>query len=357
MIELKNLHAKAGNFQLEDINLRIESGEYFVLLGPTGAGKTFLIECICGLRRVECGEVFINHRNVTHLEPADRHVGYVPQDYALFPTMTVYDNIAFGLKARRSSRIRTKVLEMADMLRISHLLERYPQSLSSGERQRVAVARALITEPDVLLLDEPLSALDPSTTESLCRELKRVQNQMRTTTVHVCHNFEEMLMVADRTGILNAGKLVQVGKPEEIFRRPKTEFVARFVRSRNIFVGHATFQNGECRINLGELTISCQAEARGKVCFSIRPEEISISPVKPPDECGNILIGAIQRIELKGALTEIEVDVGVIIVSWMLTPAFARLNLDVGSQVYVHFEADAVNILQSDEREQGGEEL
>ena len=210
MIEIRGLHARAGGFQLKNINLNIGQGEYFVLLGPTGTGKTCLIECICGLRNIERGEIFIDGQNVTLMEPAARNVGYVPQDYALFPTMTVYKNITFGLKVRRIPDIREKVLRMAEMLKITNLLERNTHNLSGGEKQRVAVARALVINPDVLLMDEPLSALDPSTAELLCRELKRIQRETKTTTVHVCHNFEEMLMVADRAGVLNDGKLVQV---------------------------------------------------------------------------------------------------------------------------------------------------
>ncbi|RKY03149.1 hypothetical protein DRP77_06765, partial [Candidatus Poribacteria bacterium] len=188
MIRVERLNAQAGEFRLKDIDLEIGKGEYFVLLGPTGAGKTFLIECICGLRRIESGRILINGRDVTHLEPAERNLGYVPQDYALFPTMTVFENIAFGLKVRRASNVEERVLKVAEMLRITHLLDRYPQGLSGGEKQRVALGRALVIEPDALLLDEPLSALDPATAETLCRELKRVQRETGVTTIHVCHN-------------------------------------------------------------------------------------------------------------------------------------------------------------------------
>ncbi len=351
MIEIKGLHARAGDFQLKDINLEIEQGEYFVLLGPTGTGKTFLIECICGLRSIESGEVFINGRDVTHLEPAARHVGYVPQDYALFPTMTVYENVAFGLKVRRAPDIREKVLKMVEMLRITPLLERHPHNLSGGEKQRVAVARALVIEPDVLLMDEPLSALDPATAELLGRELRRIQRETRTTAVHVCHNFEEMLIVADGAGVLNDGRLVQAGKAEDIFRRPKTEFVARFVRSRNIFVGNAILQDGISKIALEGLTIHYSANVEGKICFSIRPEEVSLSPTKPKSDLNNNFLGVIQRVETKGALTEVEVDVGVTITAWTLRPTFTRMELDIGSEVYVHFEEDSINRLEFDSEE------
>ncbi len=346
MIEIRDLNARAGDFRLRDINLRIERGEYFVLLGPTGAGKTFLIECICGLRRVESGKILIGGRDVTYLDPAARNVGYVPQDYALFPTMTVYDNVAFGLKVKRASDIRGKVLKVAEMLRIESFLDRYPQTLSGGEKQRVALGRAIVTEPDVLLMDEPLSALDPATGEFLARELRRVQRETGITTVHVCHNFEEMLMVADRAGVLNKGELIQVGRADEIFRRPETEFVARFVRSRNVFAGRAVCRNGKCDVNVGDLTIRCPGKAEGEVCLSIRPEEISISAAKPEGECDNLFTGVIRRIENKGALTEVEVDVGIRLISWTLTPTFAKMKLDLGDRAYVQFEENSVNIIR-----------
>lgn len=346
MIEIVDLNARAGDFRLRDINLRIERGEYFVLLGPTGAGKTFLIECICGLRHVESGRILINGRDVTNLDPATRNVGYVPQDYALFPTMTVYDNMAFGLKVKRASDVRKKVLKTAKMLRIEDLLERYPQTLSGGEKQRVAVGRAIVTEPDVLLMDEPLSALDPATGELLARELRRVQRETGITTIHVCHNFEEMLMVADRAGVLNKGRLIQVGEADEIFRRPETEFVARFVRSRNVFTGKAACRNGKCDISIGALTIRCPGKAEGEIRLSIRPEEISISPSKPEGKCDNLFAGVIRRIENKGALTEVEVDVGVNLISWTLTPTFARMRLNVGDRAYVRFDGNSVNIIR-----------
>jgi len=355
MIEIRSLSAIAGDFQLKEINLSIARGEYFVLLGPTGTGKTFLTECICGLRNIENGKILIDGRDVTRLEPAARNVGYVPQDYALFPTMTVYGNIAFGLKVKRISEVREKVLEMAEMLKITHLLQRRPHNLSGGEKQRVAVARALIIKPDVLLMDEPLSALDPATAEIVARELKRIQRETETTTIHICHNFEEMLMVGDRAGVLNDGRFVQVGKAEDIFRQPETEFVARFVRSRNIFVGDAISQNGKCKINLvmdgpshvqRKLIIGCSANVEGKVCFSIRPEEIFLSPkTKSESNSNNNFPGVINRIEAKGALTEVEVNVGVTIVAWMLRPVFAGMGLDIGSEVYIHFEEESINLL------------
>ena len=167
----------------------------------------------------------------------------------------------------------------------------------------------------------------------------------------LCHNFEEMLIVADGAGVLNDGRLVQVGKAENIFRRPETEFVARFVRSRNIFVGNATLQDGISKIALEGLTIYCSANVEGKICFSIRPEEVSLSPTKPYLDRNNNFLGVIQCVETKGALTEVEVDVGVAITAWTLRPTFARMGLDIGSEVYVHFEEDSINRLQFDSEE------
>jgi len=235
MIQVSNINFKIGSFQLQDISLEIKEGEYFVLLGKPGSGKSIFLECICGLNRVLSGIIKIAGRDVTHFEPRDREIGYVPQDYALFPTKSVRENIIFGLRVRAMSHkeIQNRLENIVGILNIEYLLNRSTRGLSGGEKQKVALARALIIQPKVLLLDEPVSALDEVTREMICIELKRIQQETRTTTIHVSHNFKETSIVADRLGILRSGKMVQVGTPEEVFNHPADPDIGTFLRVGN----------------------------------------------------------------------------------------------------------------------------
>lgn len=222
MIGIKNLNFNIGAFSLKDITLQVMKGEYFVLMGPNGSGKTLFLECICGLRRLKKGSVELNNQDMTYCDPSERNIGYVPQDYALIPFKTVEQNIAFGLEARNLEReyILAEVNKVMNFLNIVHLKQRLPDSLSGGERQKTALGRALAIKPDILLLDEPLSALDETVRDELCYGLKKIQRESGVTIIHVCHNFSELLCVADRVGILSQGELVQAGSLEEILRNP-----------------------------------------------------------------------------------------------------------------------------------------
>jgi ABC-type sugar transport system ATPase subunit len=217
MMSIEHLSLRAGAFSLSDVSFRIETGQYAVLMGRTGCGKTSLLEAICGLRRIAAGRILCRGDDVTHWDPADRHVGYVPQDLALFPTFSVREHLEFALRIRRApaALIRQRVGELADLLGITGLLSRQIVGLSGGERQRVALGRALAFQPTVLLLDEPLSALDEATRQDLYGLLKLMQARTGVTTLHVTHNREEAAALADRVFVLDAGRIVEqtAGKP------------------------------------------------------------------------------------------------------------------------------------------------
>jgi ABC-type sugar transport system ATPase subunit len=212
MIAVERLSVRAGPFVLEGVSFALAAGEYGALMGKTGAGKTTLLEALCGLKPVTAGSVRLLGRDVTRLKPADRGVGYVPQDRALFPTMTVRDHLAFTLMVRRWDRRRAdeRVAELANLLGLVHLLDRWPHGLSGGEAGRVALGRALAGQPEVLLLDEPLSALDEATRDEMQALLKRVQRETGVTTLHVTHSLEEARRLADRILVLEDGKVRQV---------------------------------------------------------------------------------------------------------------------------------------------------
>ncbi len=229
MIRTEEIVFQVGEFELKRLSLEIATGEYFILLGPPGSGKTIFLECLCGLKRLTSGKIYIDGRDVTHLEPRLRGIGYVPQDYALFPHLSVEQNIAFGLRVR--GRSEEKVAETADMLGISQLLSRSIAGLSGGEKQRVALARALVLQPKILLLDEPVCALDEVTRQDVCKQLLAIQRKLGLTTIHVSHNLEEAFSVADRAAILHKGVLQQVGPMDELLCEPSSDFVSHFMRA------------------------------------------------------------------------------------------------------------------------------
>ena len=231
MIEASNLSFQAGTFRVQDVSLHVGDGEYFVLMGPTGSGKSLLVKCLCGLVRAETGRILIVGRDVTDLEPRARRVGYLPQEYVLFPHLSVARNITFARRARGDSHARAlrDARPIVETLGLAALLDRRPETLSGGEQQRVALARALASRPRLLVLDEPVSALDEPTRREVCEELRRVEREFRLATIHICHNTEEARTLADRVGIMDAGRLVQSGPLEELRARPANRAVARLL--------------------------------------------------------------------------------------------------------------------------------
>ncbi|KRF42187.1 ABC transporter ATP-binding protein [Paenibacillus sp. Soil787] len=227
----------AGSTVLQEVSLTIEKGELVTLLGPSGCGKSTLLRSIAGLEVLDAGTILVNGNNISLLSPQRRNVGMVFQSYALFPNMTVFENVAFGLKMRKMGRkeITDKVNHVIGLVHMSDKAASYPHQLSGGQQQRVALARALVTEPDILLLDEPLSALDAKIRKSLQTELRNIQRQLKMTMIFVTHDQEEAMTISDRIFIMNGGKIVQQGKPEEIYASPENDFVARFIGSYNVF--------------------------------------------------------------------------------------------------------------------------
>jgi ABC-type Fe3+/spermidine/putrescine transport system ATPase subunit len=236
MLRLDGVCVSLGDFCLEEISLHVKPGTYLALLGPTGTGKTVLLETIAGVYRPTRGHIFINDREVTGLAPEKRHLGIVYQDYALFPHLTVFQNIAFGLRLKGipEQRISGVVQEMARFLDIAPLLKRRPARLSGGERQRVALARALVMEPYALLLDEPLGALDRAIRGRIQNELKRIHRELGVTILHITHDLEEAFFLADRLAVMKDGRILQEGPPEEVCRQPCSRHVAELVGIENL---------------------------------------------------------------------------------------------------------------------------
>jgi len=234
MIRVRDLAFRAGDFTVRDVSLDVAGGEYFVLLGPNGSGKTLLVTCLCGLIRAERGSIAIGGRDVTCAEPRRRHIGYVPQDYGLFPHMNVARNVTFALRARGMSH-RAALAQagpVIETLRLGRLLGRDTPTLSGGERQKVALARALAGQPKLLLLDEPVSALDGPTRSEVIAQLRDVQRAFGVATIHVCHHMDEARALADRAAVMIEGRLVQSGDLEDLIARPEGEAVARLLHAQ-----------------------------------------------------------------------------------------------------------------------------
>jgi len=350
MIELINLYKSLGDFHLKDINLKIDTNEYFVILGPTGTGKTVILETIAGLYNPDKGKILFNRKPINKVSPEDRNIGFVYQEYALFPHLNVKDNIIFGLKLRKIPQwiIDKKIKEVSELLSIDHLLNRYPGTLSGGEQQRVAIARILVIKPEVLLLDEPLSALDPRTKENFIRELKKIHKKFNTTTIHITHDFNDALALADRIGVMKDGKIVQVGTPNEIFYKPENDFIASFIGIENIYKGEIKGENGIQELKIGTVNLKAKTDLKGKVSTIIPPEEIILSKENYRTSAQNSLKCSVNSIYTEGKLIKVEMKCKNLIIKALITKyALKDLNIRVGDEIFAIFKTTSVKVYKT----------
>ena len=310
-IEVKNLVKTYGNvYALKNVDLNIADGEYFVLLGPSGGGKTTLLRSIGGFIRPDSGSVNIKGQNVDDLPPDRRPTSMVFQGFALFPHMNVSQNIGYGLKLKSIDKniIENKVNKMMDLVGLKGLSNRMPHELSGGQQQRVQLARALILENDVLLLDEPLSALDAQLRKDMCIELKRLQKTVGISFVHVTHNQEEAMSVADRIAIIADGEMVEQGTPKEIYSNPKNKFTAEFIGEKNIFEGRIKdFNKTKVVVDIDNDNIEIannnyKVKKNQKVSLSIKSETIQIKKMSKTNSkvSNNQIVGKISEITFLG---------------------------------------------------------
>ncbi|RLI27345.1 MAG: hypothetical protein DRO52_00435 [Candidatus Hecatellales archaeon] len=349
MLRLEHVSRRWSEFSVEDACLDCSRGEYFVVMGPTGAGKTLLLQLIAGIYYPESGKIFINGRDVTFHPPEKRNVGYVPQNYALFPHLNVHDNIAYGLKFKGYSKpeIEKTVREIAEHLEIGSLLQRNVETLSGGEQQRVALARALAVNPLILLLDEPLSALDSKTRENLRGYLRRINRVFRVTVVHVTHDLVEAVSLADRMAVMSRGRILQVDRPEQILTRPSSPFIAEFTGSINVFRGYATPRENMTEIRVSSLSLWAAGSRRGEVTAVVRPESILLAKQHPQTSARNVFRGTVVGVEPRGAVYAVTIatNSGLTFTSYITRSALLELELRRGDQVYLFFKASEVHML------------
>jgi ABC-type sugar transport system ATPase subunit len=352
MIEVENLSIQLGGFSLENLNLTIKDQEYFIILGPSGAGKTVFIECLAGLHRIKKGEIRVDGKNITPLSPEERRIGYVPQDYVLFPFLNVIQNIQFGLKRGKydKSKVQEKTLAMAKLFGITHLLERDTQTLSGGEKQRVALARALSTSPQILLMDEPFSALDVQTSKYLRTELKQIHRRLGITTIYVTHDLMEAVNMADRLAIVMDGKIEQVDEPEKLLFSPCNERVSDFIGAPNILdcdYCNSTRQ-GTMEVGCQGLKLMVQHEGDNIHKIAILPRHIYVSETKPRGPGVNSFIAKIVNIIPRTDTMRIHLEIGESkLIAEIPHHIYIDMDLETGDNVYVILRMRRIRALES----------
>ncbi|MBW7901698.1 MAG: sulfate/molybdate ABC transporter ATP-binding protein [Rhodocyclaceae bacterium] len=319
-IAIRNISKHFGAFRaLDDVSIDIPSGELVALLGPSGCGKTTLLRIIAGLEHADAGSILLDGEDASSQHVRERNVGFVFQHYALFRHMTVFENVAFGLRVKprkerpSSAEIRKRVYRLLELVQLDWLADRYPSQLSGGQRQRIALARALAVEPRVLLLDEPFGALDAKVRKELRRWLRRLHDEIHVTSVFVTHDQEEALEVADRVVLLNKGQVEQIGSPDEIYDHPNSPFVAGFLGSVNLF--HGRVEDGHLHVGEHALPVGEGQGALDEAVGYVRPHEFDLLPATAdsgiPAKIERVIsVGPVAQIELTredGELIEVEV--------------------------------------------------
>jgi spermidine/putrescine transport system ATP-binding protein len=346
-VEAKNVVKAFGQGEttvraLDDVSVEIREGEFFTLLGPSGCGKTTLLRLIAGFEMPTDGVILLDGQDITYLPPNKRPVNTVFQFYALFPHLTVAQNIAFGLEmlGRPAAEVKARTAEMLALVKLETMASRKTSQLSGGQQQRVALARALAPQPKVLLLDEPLSALDLKLRQAMQIELKRLQVETGITFVFVTHDQEEALTMSDRIGVMSNGKLQQVGTPKEIYTRPKNRFVASFIGETNFMTASAA--GGKVRLGSGDL-VEFETPITGDVTLTIRPEQLRLVPAS---ETGAIA-ATISNLVYFGTDTHVHLDLadGTELVARVQSPATGDAGLERGTKVGVRFAPGALQIV------------
>jgi len=345
MLELKHISKKFGDFALNDINISVNKEEYFVILGISGAGKSVLLEMIAGLIKPDSGQIFLSGIDITNKKIQHRNIGIVFQDFAVFPHMTVLQNIMYPLKNIGKSKSKAKEIAMhyAELMNISHLLERMPSTLSGGEKQRLALARTLVLKPKYLLLDEPLASVDAQLKGEL-RFLLRKINRMGITVIHVTHDYEEAVSLAERVAVIYNGNLIQTGSTKEVFHNPTSKFLANFTGIKNFY--HAETIDEELSLAEGKVKIHHYKDSDSKYGFLLfRSEDVIVSSHHNPSSTLNNFEGTIIDMFPCTHGYELLINIGIEVTAHITAESVQKLNLTIHKIVWVSFKSSAVKFI------------
>lgn len=356
LLEIRDLHVDLGEFSLRGAELAVAEGDYCCLIGDSGAGKSVLLETVVGGFNPHRGRILLHGKDVTDWPPEQRKLGIVYQDYMLFPHLDVFDNIAFGLRQRKQNRgdLKERIRSIAARVGIEPLLHRNIKTLSGGEQQRAALARALITRPQVLLLDEAFSALDIASRERMRHLLRELVKDLKVTVLHVTHDMEDVWALADQVAVLHDGRILQAGNPEHVFNCPQPGFVADFLGARNVLEGRVqgTETSGLTKVTIGQTSLYCSdaASDRHQVLLSVRPEELAVSRQPLPISLRNQVPVTIESLERRGPLVWLTGKAAGFSLEAAITVIGAQeQNLAVGEQVIFAFSATSLRIIKQEE--------
>jgi molybdate/tungstate transport system ATP-binding protein len=346
MLNVKNISLKVGNFRLQEITFDVDKGDYFVILGLSGVGKSLLLETIAGLLKPDSGKIFLRGKDLANENIQDLNLSIVYQDAVLFPHKNVFENIAYPLRSKGDKNIKEKVNHFASLTGVADKLYRKPETLSGGEIQRVALARGLASGSDLFLLDEPLSSLDSKSAFEL-RALFRKLNRDGITIIHVTHSYEEAISLASKIGIMENGRLVHIDSPREIFKHPKSEFIAHFIGVKNFLAGQLYNIPGndlkEFRVDNTKIFVLTDVE-EGDAFIMISPEEISISNKVEASSTRNHFKGIITDIAAARIGIDVTVNIGMDLIAVISQESLTELNLKVGSEVWINFKASSCKV-------------
>lgn len=346
LLDVQNISASLGKFQLKNINFSLGKGEIFVVLGENGSGKTTLLNTIAGFIKPDNGEILLEGRDITQFQPPEREMGYIFQSLALFPHMSVNENILYGTRFRKVKDVNRKFGEVVRLMKIEYILDRKINRLSGGEKQKVALARALILQPKVLLMDEPTSALSPMERMRVITEMLKIFKDLSQTVIFVTHNVADAYKIGDRIAVMEQGTIVQIGKPREILYHPVSETVASIFGEVNKFVVSVSeCENGICAAQAGhiELFFLGSFKKGEKLNIFIRPEDILIKEGFTKSSARNNFSGVVKNISFAGPLARVEVNAGVTFVVLITKQSFEELKIRPGKKIYLSFKITSVH--------------